>query len=191
MKSFLNIITLAILMALTISCSDNGSNSTGPDEIFGSISMTVTGAIDAVHECDNRASCVVSFGEVITEIGSTTIYTWQIEAGDFTTFLPFGFSSTSFNSPVNRPAPGSYTLGSGMAPSFEAGYSNIEGGLNDDFSFETTDSVGGTLVIETSTSERVTGSFEFDAIHIDEGDNRTITVTGTFEAINEELLEGL
>ncbi len=191
MRIFWQIINLIFLLTVVFACSDNVNNASGPDEIFGYISVTVTGAIDAVHECDNNASCVVSFGEVVTEIGSTTIYTWGIEAGDYTTFLPFSINTTSLNSPVSRPAPGTYTIGSGTAPSFEAGYSNIEGGLNDDFSFETTESVGGSLVIETSTSDRVTGSFEFNAIHIDEGDNRTVTITGTFEAVSEDLLAGL
>ncbi len=187
-------ILIATLISTTMSScgsdDDNGSGTPNPDEMFGYISVTITGAIEATHECENRASCVVVFSENVTEAGNTAIYSWAVETGDYNTFI-FSINTTSFNSPVSRPTPGTYEIGSEMSPFFSAGYSNIEGGLNDDQSYRTTSDVGGTLVIESSSNEKVTGSFQFTAIHIDEGDDRTINVNGEFIAINEDALEGL
>ena len=186
-----NALTAIVLMAaLTVSCSDNGTSSSDDGSLFGSITVDVSGAIEAQHECINSSGCVVSFGLDEFEILNTTFFTFSIDSGTFTTFL-LDFNTTSLNEPISRPAAGTYTLGSGDYPSFNGGYSNIEQGRNDEFSFDTTENVGGTLIIETSTNERVTGIFEFDAIHIDAGDNRTVTITGTFEAVNMELLRGL
>ncbi len=189
-KKYIKHLTPMIVFIFALSgCSDNSSSTTSSDEHFGYISLTVTGAIDAVHECDNSPGCVVSFGRSQFEIGNNTYYTWLIESGDYTSFLPFEISTTSINTAVSRPSPGTYDIGSEMAPSFSAGYSNIEGGLNDDHSYETTNQTGGTLTIESSTNERVTGSFEFTAVHIDEGNSQTVTISGRFEAVSEDILD--
>jgi hypothetical protein len=163
---------------------DVGTNGNGQTS---DASVTASGGIDAAHTCV-FPGCVASFGA----IDSGSLHTWQIEIADYTNFH-VNIAQNSFEGPVSRPGPGTYDIGHASDADFEAEYSNTEGGLNDDHSYSTSflfEVVGGTLTIDSSSDERVEGSFEFVAAHIDswEEPEGTVTVTGTFSAINEDLL---
>jgi len=184
------ILTIGLLLIFT-ACSDN---STGPDgNDLGEISLTVTGAVDAQRT--GQAD--------FDDLGTGSVHSWEISAHDIN---PQTFSLT-FNhiahEEIGRPDTGTYEIGIGQGPapwedprpmSFYAEYVHI---VDEDFTNPSIFSTGfceeeypsgGTLTINTSSSDQIVGSFQFTAHDLDFDDsgncvnNGTINVTGDFTA---------
>ncbi len=188
MKRFHRIYLLTMLFSLSVlfSCSDNAS---GPDDGpsgRGQASFTITGDISGQKTGIAEFYSFSAFG-----VHSWTIDIFDIGPSTFElSFVRVG------NSPISRPAPGNYSIGSDFLNSsgFTAFYTHGTGNnateyapLFSGFCSENTEE-GGTLTIENSSDDRVSGKFEFKAsdYDFDESGNcevlGTITVKGEFDA---------
>ena len=156
--------TAAVLLVATAStgCGDG----TGPegDADLGSFSVTVTGDAELTASGDGVFHGPGAEGSWFATINSPEI-------------------SMTILSGSGRPSPGTHQLaGSGEDGSFGEGETGIslqfqEGEVN--FSGE---SDSGTLTIDSSSADRVSGSFSFDAVSFG-GEQIQVTVTGTFTAV--------
>lgn len=189
MKRFPRIYLLTILFSLSIllSCSDN---SAGPDEGpsgRGQASFTIAGDITGQKTGIAEFYSFSAFG----------VHTWSIsifDIGPSTYELDFTIIDTSS---ISRPVNGIYNLDTNLAPTigFKAIYSNIIGNnvteytpfISAVFCPEITGD-GGTLTIENSTDDRVSGKFEFTASNFDFDESGNcvvlgaVTVKGEFDA---------
>jgi hypothetical protein len=188
MKRFQHIYLFTILFSLSVllSCSDN---SAGPDEGpsgKGQASFTITGDITGQKTGIAEFYSFSAFG----------VHTWSIDIYDIgPTTYDLSFSRVDL-SPISRPATGNYTLNSdfmdtsGFTVIYSTGsgnsaveYTPIFSGLCPELTDE-----GGTLTIENSSDDRVSGKFEFTASNFDFDASGncvvlgTITVKGEFEA---------
>jgi hypothetical protein len=180
-------IPLSLLLLGTLACDDSSDNGEpdgptgGGDPYMGEAVVVVSGAIEREHECGS-VNCPVFFGE--GEYGS---FGFRILMG---TYSSFSLEIKQSNEHLTRLEPGTYDVSEQFnTSSFGAVY--FDDSIQDDRSFETHHpGAGGTLTIETSTPERVTGSFELVAANGGPDDDavETITVTGEFVAVAEALI---
>lgn len=189
-QKYVSILTIGLLFILP-ACSDN---STGPDgNGLGEVNLTVSGDVEAQRtgQADFR------------ELEAASMYTWDLEFHDRnpqTFSLSIGLLS---HEPIEQPGTGTFEIGfepanpfeEQGAPVFLASYTHIE---NEDFAnpkeFESgilcPDEFprGGEITITSSTSNEVSGTFQFSAVSVDFDDsgncvnNGTINVTGEFTA---------
>jgi|GEM_PF-2564459 len=181
-----NIKTIAVLLSIFYfsSCSDDA---TGPDDGNnngppGESVVQVSGAVEGEH------SGWALFNE--SELPFDT-YSWGIAMTDNNIFH-VDISASSTGDPVNRPDPGTYEIDSGTS-TFLGIYTDIEtGGIGAgaDYEYSTLyEGTGGELVIEESTENFVSGSFEFVAANdVDDEGNLidVVTVSGEFTAMNQD-----
>jgi len=188
MKSYhhLHLYTIIILLFAFLSCSDS---SAGPDEGpsgGGSASFTVSGAVNGQKSGIAEFYSFSAFG----------VHTWTIDIFDVgpSTF-ELSFVRVG-NSPISRPAPGNYSIGSDFLDSsgFTAFYTHGTGSNSTEYApifsgfCSDNQGEGGTLTIENSSDNSVSGKFEFKAsdYDFDESGNcevlGTVTVKGEFDA---------
>ncbi len=190
LQKCVSIFIIGLLFSIT-ACSDN---STGPDDNgLGEVTLTVSGDIEAQRTGQADFS----------ELQASSLYTWSM---DFHDFSPQTFS-LSFNhisqEEIDRPGADTYEIGIGQAAlpwedprpmSFYGEYVHI---VDQDFTNATYYNTGfcedeypsgGTLTISSSSSDQITGSFQFTAHNINFDDsgncinNGTIIVEGEFTA---------
>lgn len=188
MKRFHKIYLLTMLFSLSVllSCSDNAA---GPDEGpsgSGQASFTISGDISG--QKTGRAE-FYSFSALGVHLWSIDVF----DVGPSTFELSFQRIGTS---PISRPAPGNYSISSDFLDSskFSAIYTHVTGNNATEYTPIFSDlcsgntEEGGTLTIENSSDDRVSGKFEFTASDtgFDELGNcevlGTITVKGEFDA---------
>lgn len=184
-------ITMTITLLLTWGCSDNSS---GPDlgGDFGQVSLTVSG--DVQGEKTGQADF---YGD---EPGGQGIHYWELSFNDFS---PQTYSLTlslmDFDE-IQRPGSGTYEIGFDTPNPFEERgepvflgiYTHIpNGSFTDAMEFETglfcteESPRGGTLVITSSSSSEVSGSFSFKAANYDFDDSGNCIVNGEIEVEGE------
>lgn len=182
-SAFIFHLCVAILsFFLFLSCSDN---SAGPDAGSGgrgSASFTVTGAVTGQN------SGIAEF----YSFGAFGVYTWTIELYNN---APQTFEITFTKvgtSPISRPAPGTYNLRTGLLDTgFTAVYGNISGRDVTEYTPIFSDLCpaasgdGGTLTIESSSEDRIKGTFEFVGSDFDFNESGTCIVLGTVEVKGE------
>lgn len=174
MKKFLVSIGLLVLLS---SCSGDDSSSSGN---LNTVSIEVTGDFEA------EKLGIADFG--LIDIGSTN--SWELNMSDINpqTFN-LRFVLNSVNQAIQRPTPGTYEIGfeTNSNSVFTAFYIDVpNGNLSESKEYTTLDeNYGGTLTIDSSDNDVVTGSFEFTAAHVDEDFNviGEINVVGEFEAL--------
>lgn len=172
---------LIIAMVWGAACSDNSTDSGSGSP--GDSNLTVSGTVEG------EFSGWALFNYTETMGG----YSWSINMTDNQTYN-LSLSISSVNDPINRPEPGTYVIGGGSSE-FLPIYTDIEAGgigAGADYEYSTLwEENTGTLTIEESTEETVTGSFQFYAGQTDDDGNliNTITVEGDFTAKNQELIE--
>jgi hypothetical protein len=181
-------ILFTALSFLLISCDDSSTNT---DDDIADASVSVTGDVNA------DLSGQAYFSEM--DDGPGGIYSWQIVLNDFnpqTFSLQFQHVS---NDPIEQPAEGTYEIRTGSEtpfdenenPVFTGIYTDIEDGDYADATEysthlcdEETD-LGGTLVIETSETDLISGTFEFTAANIDFDETGNCVIHGTIEVSGE------
>ncbi len=176
--SFIFILTFSLFL---LSCSSDDDNTVDLPNL-GSVAIALSGDIEG-----NRTG-VADFS--FLDLGS--MQTWELSFNDFgpQTFS-LNLMLTDLES-VLRPAPGTYEIGfDALDPNvFFGDFTDIPNG---DFlgavEYDTFEK-GGTLTIETSTDEKVTGHFEFAADSRDDDFEiiGTVFITGNFEALNRRSL---
>lgn len=174
--SFLLSLMLLVVMGL-YACGSDDDNP--PSQEFGEVNFTVTGDFEA------EKSGFADFAGLNFGAASQ----WEISTNDFSpqTFS-LNFSNFSATNTVSRPAPGTYVIGQGgnNVEAFSVVYTRIE---NEDFAnaieYDTLlEENAGTLTIETSNENEVSGTFSFTAVKRDDQFNVTgqIQVSGSFTA---------
>ncbi|MCC5942511.1 MAG: hypothetical protein JJU37_13305 [Balneolaceae bacterium] len=181
------IITGAVLTA----CSDNSS---GPDlgGDFGQVSLTVSG--DVQGEKSGQADF---YGD---EPGGQGIHYWELSFNDFSPqTYSLQLSLTDFEE-IQRPGTGTYEIGFDPPnpfqergePVFFGIYTHIpNGSFSNAMEFETglfcteESPRGGTLVITSSSSDAVSGSFSFKAANYDFDDSGNCISQGEIEVAGE------
>jgi len=173
---------ILLLLFIIAGCSDNptdpGNNGINP----GTAKVTVTGDLNAEKEGDAvfRSRAESFFGE--------TLYTWEFSIDDAP--LPHGVGAT-FNVLIDgrsvdsqRPQAGTYQIVSNVNDFelFNGSFSDISDGVQNIDSYATIghDVAGGSLTIKETSSELITGSFEFIAFTGNGG--KSVTVQGEFSA---------
>ncbi len=176
-------ITVCLILSFFLTaCSDNGND---PDvDTPGDATVTISGEIEGEHEGWGL------FNQSELPQGED----WGIQLTNNSSFH-VQISLWSIDGSVTRPSPGSYTISSETSD-FTGIYTDLESGgigAGADYEYSTIhEETGGTLIIESSTDEEVSGSFEFVAAHdTDEHGNvyGFVTVSGEFTATNQNLLE--
>lgn len=182
MKKISLIFTL-IISTIFLSCSSDDDNNSHGNSELGSVTITLSGDLEGTR---------TGFADFhLQEVGS--VHSWSLSFYDYN---PQTFSSSLMIAGlggVSKPTPGTYEIGFAANDSnvFFGSFVNIE---NNDFGnaveYSTFESVG-TLTIETSTDERVTGHFEYTAHTDDDMGNisGTINVSGSFDAKKRISLE--
>lgn len=172
----ISLIFILIYSTFLLSCSSDDDNSADLSG-FGSATVNLSGDLEGTR------TGMADFH--YHELGS--MYMWEISFHDLS---PQTFALTLMlqsHEPISRPTPGTYEIGfDPLDPDvFSASFINIEdSNFVDSVEYDTFDN-GGTLTIETSTDEKVTGHFEFTANSRDDNFNSTgtIHVSGSFEAL--------
>lgn len=177
------VFAMAILLA-GLSCSDN---STSPEsDTPGESSVEVSGTIEGEYS----GWATFNKAELPQDMES-----WSINMTDNTTFnLSLNIASSGS---ISRPGTGTYTIGHSIgfdATDFAAIFTDIASGgigAGADYEYSTvgSDETTGTLVIEESSENEVSGRFSFNgAGDIDENGNiiDPITAEGEFTAVNQE-----
>lgn len=175
--------SMAILLG-GLSCSDN---STAPDnDTPGESSVVVSGTIEGEY------SGWATFNKADLP---QDMQSWSIDMTDNSTFtLSLSIASTGS---ISRPEAGTYTIGHSIgfdSSDFAAIFTDIETGgvgAGADYEYSTVGSeeTTGTLVIEESSDNEVSGHFSFNgAGEIDENGNiiDPVTIEGEFRAVNQE-----
>jgi hypothetical protein len=187
------LLTVFLFASFTlISCDDDPVSS---DDDLGAGSVSVSGDVNA------DASGIADFSGI--EDGPGGVHSWSITVNDFN---PQTFSLQFLHvahDPISHPAEGTYEIGMGSSTPFDEEddmaftgiYTHIENGdfmnaveystlpCDEDSDFE------GTLTIESSESDLISGSFQFTAAYYDYDDmgnceiHGTIDVSGDFTAI--------
>ena len=187
LKYVKHVLLASLISFALVSCSDDDDKNSGPaggtpdpSSDLGNITLAVTGDVEAEH------SGMADFFQM--DVGNTRI--WELNMHDYSpqTF-DLTLMLTSTPDKISRPEPGSYTIGfSGTDPYvFHGMYSYIE---DSDYANSREYSTmwsetNGTLIIETSTEQTITGTFEFTANHYDDDTQEKsdpITVSGSFSA---------
>lgn len=171
-KYSFSVIVASIL--IFTSCSDDSTGPSGTD--FGEASFDISGAIEGQKEgfADFRA------------FEMSGVYTWDILIIDEPprTF-EISFSQISLNEPISRPSTGTYKLGLGSDSDFSASYS--EGSLARPDSYSAFGDYTGTLVITSSSDDIIEGTFEFEAINLDDIEEENVAEisisNGQFRAV--------
>lgn len=162
-------------------CSDDSSSSNNGSP--GESNLTVSG------EIEGEFSGWALFNYTETSHGNS----WSINMTDNQTYN-LSLSLSSVDTPISQPEPGTYNIGGGSSE-FLPIFTDIEtGGIGagGDYEYSTLfEENTGTLTIEESTEETISGSLKFYAGQTDDEGNliNMITVDGDFTAKNQELVE--
>lgn len=162
---------------LLFSCSgdDDGSSNLG-NEDFGEVTITLSGDLQGTR------TGIADFNHL--DLGN--LHEWELSFNDYSPNT-FDMSLILLGEDLPEvPSPGTYEIG------FEPMSSNVFLGsfynfINEDYDnaieYSTMQS-GGTLTIQTSNSERITGSFDFVAQSRDDYGNvlESVQISGTFSA---------
>ncbi|MEX0778822.1 MAG: hypothetical protein WD037_03760 [Balneolales bacterium] len=197
--------TLSIILLLfgLMSCSDV---STDPEleEKEENTKGTVSFAITGDYEIEKNGNATF-WGAGESSFNNDNGHSWQLltsdehypDPGVLTFRLDFIFLYPDED--VSRPEPGEYPIGSSASaespdsPVFSASYARVEDasgyfshgaemcGMEDEYSHT------GTLTIETSTPELVSGSFDFEAYFCTNENTETVSITGEFTAPRADL----
>ena len=189
-QKYVSIFIIGLLFSIT-ACSDN---SAGPDgNGLGELTLTVSGDVEAQRTGQADFS----------ELQASNLHTWSIEFHDFSP-QTFSLSLNHLSQEeIDRPGTDTYEIGIGQGAlpwedprpmSFYGEYVHI---VDQDFENATYYNTGfcedeypsgGTLTISSSSSDQITGSFQFTAHNINFDDsgncinNGTIIVEGEFTA---------
>lgn len=195
----INYALISMALVAFISCSDS---STDPDleeeeEISesGEITLEITGDYEV-----EKTGTASFWGAGESSFANDNGNSWQIltsdEANGTISFrLDFIFI---YDDAVSRPEPGTYPVGGGGdadSPVFSAAYVNTESTANyisfgaEMCGIEEEYSHTGTLTLETSTPELVSGSFDFEAYYCWDDNVETVTITGEFTAPRSDLID--
>lgn len=194
------LLLITINLAGFISCSDNTTdpeleeNLSGP----GEVTLEITGDFET-----EKKGTAMFWGAGESSFDNDYGSSWQILTSDessnpFTFRLDFIFIYP--DELVSRPEPGTYPIGEASfgdaeSPVFSAVYVNVEEsssflsfgaemcGVEEEYSHT------GEMVIESSTAENVTGSFEFEAYFCSGGNTDTVTINGEFTAPRADLID--
>jgi len=172
---------LSILLLSFIACSsDDDASPSGSN--FGDFQLDVSGDFNAQKSGFADFDGLEAFGS----------QTWEISMNDNNpSTVSLQFMLFSAIGEVNQPSPGTYEIGfeSNSDSVFTAIYTHIpDGNFSETVEYSTLptgDQVyGGTLVIETSNANVVSGSFDFTAAKVDDDFNVVgeISVSGEFNA---------
>lgn len=189
---YTSILFIIILTVFTLfGCSDSSS---GPDldNGLGQVSLTVSGDVQG-----EKSGMADFYGG---EPGGQGIYYWELSFNDFSPqTYDLQLSLTDFDE-IPRPAAGTYEIGFDPPnpfeergePEFFGIYTHIpNGSFSNAMEFETglfcTEEAprGGTLVITSSSSEAVSGSFSFTAANYDFDDSGNCISQGEIEVAGE------
>lgn len=175
---------LMLFSFILLSCSSDDDSSGIGGNNLGSVEITLSGDLEG-----NRSG-IADFSYL--DLGA--IQQWELNFNDYN---PQTFDLNLMIMSVDEdlstsPQTGTYEIGFEATNSsvFFGSFTNIE---NQDFAnaveYDTFTSEGGVLIIETSNSERVTGSFSFTAHARDDDFNEVgeVHVSGTFSA-NKRLM---
>ncbi|TVR12819.1 MAG: hypothetical protein EA391_14780 [Balneolaceae bacterium] len=170
----LHYFSISILLAFTLTfCSDDVS--TGPDlDDLGNVEFSVTGDIEA------NVEGIAQFGSV----GDGT--SWEIsftDRGAQTFSLVISKIDTEG---TEQPSPGVYEIGSSPIADdeFMSVYTDLQSEAAGGTEYSTKHGdTGGTLEINESSADQVSGTFSFTAVALD---NETNEVAGEIEVVSEE-----
>ncbi|TVR17836.1 MAG: hypothetical protein EA391_03715 [Balneolaceae bacterium] len=184
---YLSIVTGVLI--LISGCSDSSSDpDLGGD--LGQVSLTVSGDVQG-----EKTGMADFYGQ---DLGS--LHYWELSFNDFSPqTYSLQLSLQDFEE-IERPAPGSYEIGFNSPnpfgesgpPVFTAIYTHIpNGSFTDAVEYSSGILCGddrtqwGTLVISSSTSSEVSGSFTFFAIDIDIDNSGNCVILGEIEVAGE------
>ncbi len=189
-KSGLFLITISLMMITN--CSDNVSGTDDPDKPGShNLEFSISGDVE-----DEKTGIIGFFGAGESSFANESDHMWQLlsedsDPGPQTFRLDFIYMD--LDEKVSRPVPGTYDVGSISytedpdSPVFTVSYVNTQQSIA--YSSAFAEICGeeyahtGTLTIDTSTEELVTGKFAFDAFACDQGSiSATINLTGEFTA---------
>jgi hypothetical protein len=181
---FIFLFTLLFAMFLIISCDDDPAST---DDDLGEGSVSVTGDINA------EASGIADFWGI--EDGPGGIHSWEIYINDY---APSTFSLQFMQvsqEPISRPQEGTYEVGLSVENPFDGNDERVFSGIYNHF--EDGDYInpleyssfpcagdpdfGGTLTIESSDSDMISGHFQFTAAHYEFDDSGNCEILGTIE----------
>ncbi len=182
---------ITVIMIFGWGCSDNSS---GPDldNGMGQVSLTVSGDVQG-----QKTGQADFYGD---EPGGQGIHYWELSFNDFSPqTYSMQLSLMDFEE-IPRPSPGTYEIGFDPPNPFQEQGESVFFGIythipNGSFSnaveFETglfcteESPRGGTLVITNSSSESVSGSFQFTAANYDFDDSGNCVLSGEVEVSGE------
>ena len=171
------LLSVAFILALVMpSCSSSDDNNITSK--LGEIKFSISGGIEANKEG------IADFDKL--DIMNTS--TWELGGHDISpqTFS-LNFSLLSANQSITRPQPGTYTIGFDVnnSDAFHAVYTHIEDGdFANSVEYTTWEQNSGTLTIDSSSEDKVTGSFNVTLYKYDDTLNieDEIQLNGTFSA---------
>jgi len=171
------LLSVAFILALVMpSCSSSDDNNITSK--LGEIKFSISGGIEANKEG------IADFDKL--DIMNTS--TWELGGHDISpqTFSLY-FSLLSANQSITRPQPGTYTIGFDVnnSDAFHAVYTHIEDGdFANSVEYTTWEQNSGTLTIDSSSEDKVTGSFNVTLYKYDDTLNieDEIQLNGTFSA---------
>jgi len=165
-------VTFISFILIFTSCSDDSTGPSGDD--LGEASFEISGAIEGQKEGFANFRAFEMSG----------VNTWDILLIDEPPrSFEISFSQVSLNESISRPSTGTYKLGLDSDSDFSASYS--EGSLARPDSYLTTfGEYSGTLVITSSSDDKIEGTFEFNAVNLDEENGEEIIIrNGQFRAV--------
>ena len=165
-------LAISVTILSFISCSDDSTGPSGND--LGEASFEISGAIEGQKEGFANFRAFEMSG----------VNTWDILIIDEPPrSFEISFSQVSLNESISRPSTGTYKLGLGSDSDFTASYT--DGSLaSPDSYLATFGEYGGTLVITSSSDDKIEGTFEFNAVNLDEENGEEIIITnGQFRAV--------
>jgi len=198
-------VIVTFVVPLLISCSGSSTGSTQNDEV-GSATITISGAFDAKKE--GMATYSTITGNVP---GGFQQFHWrldiegeeQVEGGD--EVFSLSFSSTFMDESIDYPAPGSYEINADIIVSnnltfwsvyeavvYNSQFQPIETTRYTTLCFDNQESeIGGVFIISSTGTDRVTGSFNVEALYADKDNSECITgnkvtISGEFTATKSE-----
>lgn len=179
----LTFLSILPLLFFSLTCCSSDDDSASNETNFGDFNLNVSGDFNATKS---------GFAD-FDKLDINTFETWELNMIDTNPqSLSLTLSLNSATSEINQPTPGTYEIG--FEPNsnsiFSVVYTHIpDGNFSESVEYTTlpvddNGSFGGTLTIETSNSEVVSGNFEFTVAKLDDNFNvdGTINVSGTFSA---------
>ena len=175
------IFALVVISLASISCSSDDEGSSENLD-FGNFELSVTG--DFTQETNGFAD--------FDSLSAFGVNSWEISMNDINpSTVSLQLSLVSSTGEVSQPSPGTYEIGfdANSSDVFSAIYVHIPDGnffeTVEYTTFSTADQAyGGSLIIETSNANVVSGSFNFTAAKVDDDFNviGEIAVSGEFNA---------